>query len=363
MRGHETNQVELFSYIPLESRIPENHHLRPLRELVDAVLARLSKEFDAIYSHTGRPSIPPEMLLRALLLQVVFTIRSEGQLIEHLRFNLLYRWFVGLGPDDQVWDESVFSKNRDRLLEAEISRAFFQEVLKEADSRSLLSKDHFTVDGTLIEAWAGHKTFQSIEAGAMGKNAPSDDPGNPTINFHGEKRTNQTHESQTDWQAHLYRKSRGSESKLCYLGHVLMENRNGLAVDAQLTPANGRAERAAAQTMIERLPARAKRRTLGADKGYDAREFLENIQALGVTPHVARQLHRSSGIDGRTTRHDGYEISQRKRKRVEEIFGWLKTVGLMRKTHFRGADRVGWMFTFSLAAYNLIRIRNLMEAG
>jgi transposase len=360
MRGQTSHQVELFSYIPLESRVPERHPLRKLRELVDPVLERMSKDFDTIYSHTGRPSIAPEMLLRALLLQVIYTIRSEGQLVEHIRYNLLYRWFVGLGADDRVWDETVFSKNRERLLKAEISRLFFQEILKEAESRNLLSPDHFTVDGTLIEAWAGHKSFQAL---GERKKPEDQDPGNPTLNFRGEKRTNQTHESKTDWQARLFKKSQGSESKLCYMGHVLMENRNGLAVDGQITTATGKAERQAAQSMIERLPPQAKRRTLGADKNYDAREFVEGIREWDVSPHVAQQIHRGSAIDERTTRHPGYEVSQRKRKQVEEIFGWLKTVGLMRKTHFRGEDRVGWMFLFALAAYNAIRIRNLLETG
>jgi transposase len=364
MRGHSSRQVELFSYVPLESRVPESHPLRPLRELVERVLERMSKDFDAIYSHTGRPSIPPEQLLKALLLQVLFTIRSESQLMEHIRYNLLYRWFVGLGPDDKIWDETVFCKNRERLLEAEISRLFFQEVLKEAETRNLLSNDHFTVDGTQIEAWAGQKSFRPIGLQAKVDSAVLDkDPGNPTVNFRGEKRTNQTHESTTDWQARLYKKSSGVGARLSYLGHVLMENRSGLAVDAELTTATGRAEREAALSMIERLPTRGGRRTLGADKNYDARSFIEGLREYDMSPHVAQQITRGSAIDERTTRHPGYDVSQRKRKRVEEIFGWLKTVGPIRKTHFRGEDRVGWMFVFAVAAYNLIRIRNLMGIG
>jgi transposase len=363
MRGKTDDQVELFSYIPLESRVPEEHPLRRIRELVDAALARLSKEFDELYSHTGRPSIPPEHLLRALLLQVIFTIRSEGQLIEHIRYNLLYRWFVGLGPDDRVWNETVFSKNRDRLLAGEIARSFFKEVLKEAESRRLLSSDHFTVDGTLIEAWASQKSFRPIEEETSSKKDADNDPGNPTVDFHHEKRSNKTHESKTDWQARLYKKSKNTEAKLCYLGHVLMENRNGLAIDATVTAATGTAEREAAKAMVDCLRERAKRRTLGCDKAYDVKEFAEDLRKRNVTPHIAQQTHRASSIDKRTTRHPGYAVSSRKRKRVEEIFGWLKTVGLMRKTHFRGRDRVDWMFTFALAAYNLIRIRNLELAA
>lgn len=361
MRGQTTDQVELFSYIPLESRVPDDHPLRAIRTVVDAIFQRLSREFDELYSHTGRPSIAPEVLLRALLLQVIFTIRSERQLIENVRYNLLYRWFVGLAADDKVWDETVFSKNRDRLIEGEIARSFFREVLKEADSRKLLSHDHFTVDGTLIEAWAGHKSFKPMGE-VRESSTRDDDQGNPTVNFHGEKRTNKTHESTTDWEAKLYRKSQNAEAKLCFLGHVLMENRNGLAVDSEITAANGTGERDAALKMSERLKEREKRRTVGGDKNYDVKAFAAELRDLNITPHVAQQTHRTSSIDGRTTRHDGYEVSQRKRKRVEEIFGWLKNVGLMRKTHFHGKERVGWMFTFSLAAYNLIRIRNLEVA-
>jgi len=365
MRGQISRQVEMFSYIPLESRVPQHHPLRSIRDLVERVLERLSPEFDKIYSHTGRPSIPPEQLLKALLLQVLFTIRSEVQLVEQIRFNLLYRWFVGLAPDDEVWNETVFTKNRDRLLEAKVAKRFFQEVLEIARQKRLLSKDHFTVDGTIIEAWAGQKSFKpKKENRKQDKEPPADsDSGNPTVNFHGEKRSNDTHESTTDPQCKLFRKSRGTEAKLCYLGHVMMENRNGLAVDARVTEANGTAERDAAMGMAMQLPG-SHRKTIGGDKNYDTKDFAAVLGAFGITPHVAQNEGRRGGsaLDARTTRHAGYEISQRKRKRVEEIFGWLKTIGLMRKPHFRGQKKVGWMFTFALAVYNLVRIRNLSGA-
>jgi len=362
MRGEATEQIEMFSYIPLESRVPESHPLRPIRDLVDGVLKRLSPEFDRIYSTTGRPSIPPEQLLKALLLQVLFTIRSEYQILEHLRFNLLYRWFVGLAPDARLWDETVFSKNRDRLLDGKIAEAFFREVLKEAGDLSLLSEDHFTVDGTLVEAWAGHKSFKPKGQDNSDSQKPPDEGGkNPSVDFHGEKRTNDTHESTTDPESRLFKKSKGSEAKLCYMGHVLMENRNGLAVDSRVTIASGTAERDAALKMAEGLDG-THRKTLGGDKNYDTHDFVDDVRECGVTPHVAQNdKNRKSAIDGRTTRHAGYEVSGRKRKRVEEIFGWMKTIGLMRKTHFRGRARVSWMFTFALGVYNLVRIRNLME--
>jgi IS5 family transposase len=296
--------------------------------------------------------------LRALLLQVLYTIRSERLLMEQLDYNLLFRWFVGLGMDDPVWVPTVFTKNRDRLLEGEVAEAFFALVLEQARRKRLLSNEHFTVDGTLIEAWAGQKSFQRKEAGPPSE--PPDDPGNPTVNFHGEKRSNETHQSTTDPESRLYRKGRGQESKLAYLGHVLMENRNGLVVDTRLTQANGRAEREAALEMLAALPGQ-RRRTVGADKGYDTRDFVAQSREQKVTPHVAQNTSgRRSAIDGRTTEPAGYSVSQRVRKRVEEIFGWLKTVGLTRKTRFRGAARVGWMFTFAAAVYNLVRMRNLL---
>jgi transposase len=358
MRGDGIEpQPHMWSYVPLEQRIPAEHPLRPLRAMVDVVLRELSPQFDQLYSPVGRPSIPPEHLLRALLLQVLYSVRSERLLMEQLDYNLLFRWFVGLAMDDRIWDATVFTKNRDRWLRGDIACAFFARVRAQADQRGLLSDDHFTVDGTLIDAWASLKSFQRPDA----PRTPPDDPGNPTVNFHGERRSNATHASTTDPQALLYRKGAGREAKLCYQGHVLMENRHGLAVDGCLTAANGYGERAAALEMVGPW-AESRRVTLGADKAYDTRDFVEALRGLQVTPHVAQNTsNRSSAIDGRTTRHAGYEVSQQKRKRIEEIFGWLKTIGLMRQTRFRGRRRVGWMFVFSLAVYNLVRIRNLTE--
>jgi transposase len=349
----------MFSYVSPEQRVPKDHPLRPIREMVGAALAELSPRFDEMYSRVGRPSIPPEKLLRALLLQVFYTIRSERLLMEQLDYNLLFRWFVGLEMDDAVWDATVFSKNRERLLEAEIAQAFFEQVLGVAREKKLLSDEHFTVDGTMVEAWAGQKSFKKKGAS---DSAPPDDPGNPSVDFHGEKRTNETHESTTDSEARLFKKAKGQEAKLCYLGHVLMENRNGLVVDTELTQATGTAEREAALSMVKELPG-TRRLTLGGDKNYDVKAFVEDLRDQNVTPHVAQNTtNRSSAIDDRTTRHAGYEISQRIRKRVEEVFGWMKTIGPMGKTKHRGRDRVDWMFTFTAAAYNLIRIRNLTLA-
>jgi len=357
MRGEDRRQGTMFSYVSLEQRVPSNHPLRQLQPMVNQALAELSPRFEELYSRVGRPSIAPEKLLRALLLQVLYTIRSERLLMEQLDYNLLFRWFVGLGMDDPVWVPTVFTKNRDRLLEGEVAEAFFALVLEQARKKRLLSSEHFTVDGTLIEAWAGQKSFRRKEAGPP---EPPDDPGNPTVNFHGEKRSNETHQSTTDPESRLYRKGRGQESKLAYLGHVLMENRNGLVVDTRVTPANGRAEREAALEMLDSMEGR-RRRTVGADKGYATRDFVAQARDLAVTPHVAQNTsRRKSAIDGRTTHPSGYSISQRVRKRVEEIFGWLKTVGLMRKTRHKGVDRVGWMFTFATAVYNLVRMRNLL---
>jgi transposase len=358
MRGDDQEQQgAMWSYVPMERRIPVDHPLRRLRPMVDGALAELSPQFDALYSRVGRPSIAPEKLLRALLLQVLYTIRSERLLMEQLDYNLLFRWFVGLEMDDPIWDATVFTKNRERLLAGDIARAFFDRVVAQARDRGLLSDEHFTVDGTLVEAWASLKSFKRKDAPA----APLDDPGNPTVNFHGERRRNATHASTTDPDARLARKGDTREAKLAYTGHVLMENRNGLAVGGCVIRAAGYAERAAA---LELIGARegGRRATLGADKGYDTRDFIAAVRLLGITPHVAQNTaHRRSAIDARTTRHPGYAISQQRRKRVEEIFGWLKTVGLMRKTRHRGTRRVDWMFTFALAAYNLVRIRNLTE--
>ncbi len=360
MRGQDTQQAGMFSYVSLEERIPADHPLRAIRAMTDRALTALNPLFARLYAPTGRESIPPERLLRALLLQVLYTIRSERQLMEQMHYNLLYRWFVNLEMDDPVWDVTVFTKNRDRLLEGEVARAFFDQVLAQARDDQLLSGDHFTVDGTLIEAWAGHKSFKRKDEPPT---PPQDGTRNPTVDFKQEKRSNATHQSTTDPDSRLFKKSKGSGAQLCYMGHVLMENRNGLAVGARLTQAGGTAERDACLGLLEDLGGN-RRVTLGGDKNYDAHDFVETLRNLNVTPHVAQNdTNRKSAIDGRTTRHPGYGVSMNKRKRVEEIFGWLKTVGVMRKTRHRGTQRVGWMFTFSLAAYNLVRMRNLVPAG
>jgi transposase len=349
----------MFSYLSPEVRVPQDHPLRAIRALVDAVLRDLSPAFDVLYAQVGRPSIPPEKLLRALLLQVLYTMRSERLLMEQLDYNLLFRWFVGLNMDEPVWDATTFSKNRQRLLDGEIAQRFFARILDLARQRDLLSDDHFTVDGALIEAWAGLKSFRPKDS----PRTPPDDPGNPTVNFHGETRRNATHASTTDPQARLYRKGPGREAKLYYMGHVLMENRHGLVIDAKATSATGAAERDTALELIAALPHRD-RITVGADKSYDTRDFVFRLRQMAITPHVAQSTHsRASAIDGRTTHHPGYAVSQRKRKRVEEIFGWLKTIGLMHKTRHRGEPKVNWTFVFATAVYNLIRIRNLAEVA
>jgi len=363
MRGEERQQAKLFSYISPEQRIPPKHPIRTIRQLVDGALRELSPEFDVLYAAGGRPSIPPEQLLRALLLQVLFTVRSERQLMERIDYDLMFRWFVGLELDDSVWDVTVFTKNRDRLLEGEIAHGFFQAVLREAKRRQLLSAEHFTIDGTLVRAWAGQKSFQQRRGR---RRKPTDsDPGNPTVDFHGERRSNTTHESTTDREARLAKKGVGHEAHLAYHGHVLMENRHGLAVGATVTAATGTAERDAAQTLLGQLPRRRGRRTLGADKGYDTRGSVAAWRAFGFTPHVAQNSGRSGGsaIDERTTRHPGYTVSQQKRKRVEEICGWLKNIGLQRQTRLRGTARVAWMFVFATAAYNLVRMTRLLDTG
>ena len=346
----------MFSYVSPEERVPADHPLRPIRKLTDRILESLSPTFDAMYSKMGRRSVAPEKLLRALLLQILYTIRSERMLMEQLDYNLLFRWFVGLNMDDRVWDETVYTKNRDRLLKADVARSFFQLVLGEAQELGLVSSEHFTVDGTLLEACASLKSFKKVDEEAP----PPDDPGNPSVDFHGEKRSNETHRSSTDPDSLLARKGKGKEAKLSYMGHVLMENRNGLAVDAMTTQARGTAERDAALLMAEAIPGHQPV-MLGADKNYDTRDFVAESRNLAVTPHVAQNdKGRRSAIDGRTTWHAGYRISQQKRKRIEEIFGWMKTVGGMRKLRHRGLALVEWMFTLAAAAYNLVRIRNLM---
>lgn len=365
MRGEDRQQQDLFSYGSLEDRVPQDHPLRVVRAMVEEALESLSGEFDKIYGREGRPSIAPERLMRALLLQVLYTVRSERMLMEQLEYNLLFRWFVGLSMNEPVWHPTVFTKNRERLLEGEIAREFFQQVLGQARRQHLLSSEHFTVDGTMIEAWASQKSFQPKKREDDRREPPPSTRGsNPTVNFHRQERSNETHESTTDPEARLYRKSSSAEAKLTYLGHVLTENRHGLIVNTRLTQAHGKAEREAAVEMARQIPGGSQRVTLGADKGYDTRGLVEQLRELKVTPHVAQNTsNRSSAIDERTTRHEGYRVSQRKRKRVEEVFGWMKTVGGMRKTRFRGLERVGWMFTFVAAVYNLVRMRNLAAAA
>ncbi len=358
MRGTDTQQSGMFSYLSPEERVPEKHPLRAIRRMTDEVLKGLSAKFNELYSATGRPSIAPEKLLRALLLQILYTVRSERLLMEQLQYNLLFRWFVGLNMDEPVWVATVFTKNRDRLLEGEIAGLFFSGVLAQGRAADLLSDEHFSVDGTLIEAWASQKSFQRKD---QSEKPPVDDPGNPTVDFHGERRSNETHESTTDADARLARKSGGHEAKLAYCGNVLIENRNGLVVDTELLQANGTAERDAALLMAERIEG-SQRVTVAADKGYDTQEFVREIRGMNVTPHVTQNDKRRGGsaIDERTTRHAGYKVSQVKRKRIEEVFGWLKTVGMLRKTRHRGVHKVGWVFTFAAAAYNLVRMRNLV---
>jgi transposase len=348
----------MFSYLSPEDRIPADHPLRPIRRMTDAILERLSRRLGRLYSAMGRPSIPPEKLLRALLLQGLYTVRSERLLMEQLQYNLLFRWFVGLSMDDPVWDATTFTKNRDRLLDGDIAAAFFQEVLAAAQRAGLVSDEHFTVDGTLLEAWASQKSFRRRDTPP---DTP-DDPGNPTVNFRGDARTNDTHRSTTDADSRLYKKSRGSEAKLAYLGHLLAENRHGLIVDALVTPATGTAERDAALAMLGNLPD-GPRITVSGDKNYDTRDFIRSTREMGITPHVAQYPEterRGSAIDGRTTRHAGYAISQQKRKLVEQAFGWMKTIGPLRKLHHRGGPLVQWNFTFIAAAYNLVRLRTLL---
>jgi transposase len=362
VRGGDERSGELFSYVDLEARVRADHPLRAIRAMVNEALAAMEREFSALYSSVGRPSIPPEKLLRAMLLQAFYSIRSERQLMERLEYDLLFRWFVGLGIDDAVWDHSVFSKNRDRLLEGDIAAKFLAAVLARSQVQKLLSTEHFSVDGTLIEAWASMKSFKPRD----GSDEPPADGGrNNEADFHGHKRSNETHASTTDPDARLYKKGPGKEAKLCFIGHGLMENRSALLVDACLTPADGHAERVAGLHMIEPRADRPRAITLGADKGYDTQDFVNELRSMKVTPHVAQNMSgRRSAIDGRTTRHRGYAVSQRLRKRIEEAFGWIKTVAGREKTRFRGVGRVGWAFTFAAAAYNLMRLPKLLaETG
>ena len=357
MRGTDHQQSDMFSYLSPEQRVRCDHPLRAIRRMADLALESMSKRFDALYAKLGRPSVAPEKQLRAQLLQMLYSVRSERLLMEEIDYSVLFRWFVGMNLDEPVWDVTVFTKNRDRLLDGDVAREFLCEVVKQAQAQNLMSDEHFTVDGTLIEAWASLKSFQRKDE----KSTPPDDPANPSVDFHGEKRSNQTHESSTDPEALLARKGTGKEAKLSYNGNLLVENRHGLIVTAELFQANGSAERDAALVMLERIPGQH-RVTVGADKAYDTRDFVHECRHLQVTPHVARNTKRSGGsaIEGRTTRHQGYTISQRKRKRIEESFGWLKTIALMRKVRHRGIHKVGWVFTFAAAAYNLVRMRPLL---
>lgn len=357
MRGSDERSGVLFSYVDLEARVPRGHPLRIIRVIVNDALAGLSSGFHALYARIGRPSIPPEQLLRALLLQAFYSIRSERQLMERLEFDLLFRWFVGLGIDDPVWNHSTFSKNRDRLLAGDVAAEFLAQVLDQPRVRRLLSSEHFSVDGSLVEAWASMKSFR-----------PNDDPGddpqsgsrNDMRDFHGERRSNDSHVSATDPDARLYRKGPGQEAKLCFVGHVLMENRHGLVVDAELTRASGHAERLAALAMLDRLPT-VSPITLAADRGFDARDFVMELRERRVTPHIAQNTSgRRSAIDRRTTRHPGYGASQRVRKRIEEAFGWIKTIAGQSRTKLHGLARVRWSFTLAAAAYNLVRLPRLL---
>lgn len=357
MRGTDYQQSHMFSYLSPEVRVSKDHPLRAIRSMVEEVLRELSPQFDGMYAREGRPSIAPEKLLRAQLLQMLYSIRSERLLMEEIDYSILFRWFVGLNLDEEVWDATVFTKNRDRLLEAEVAKQFLAQVVEQGRAQGLTSNEHFTVDGTLLEAWAGVKSLQRRE----GKKPPSDDdPGNPTVNFHGEERSNQTHECKTDPQAKMARKGAGKEAKLSYSGNLLVENRNGLIVNALVWEANGRAERDTALLMLEQIPGN-RRVTVGGDKGFDTAGFVAECRHMQVTPHVAQNEGRRGGsaIDLRTTRHPGFRISQRKRKRIEECFGWLKTIALLRKVRHRGLCKVDWVFTFACAAYNLVRLRNL----
>jgi transposase len=352
VRGPDEQTGDMFSYLSPEQRVRPNHPLRAIRTMTDEVLRELSPRFRRMYSDVGRPSIPPEQLLRALLLQALYTVRSERLLMEEIDYSILFRWFIGLSLDEPIWSPTTFSKNRDRLLNGDIASAFFDAVLRQAREAALLSDEHFTVDGTLLEAWAGLKSFQRTDAGPT---QPPDDPGNPTVNFHGETRTNETHTSTTDPDAQLYRKGGGKEAKLTYMGHVLLDNRHGLVTNVCATAATGKAEREAALLLLTTVP---RATTVGADKSYDVPSFVAGVRDLGITPHVAQKI-RGSAMTDDVTAEPGYAVSQRKRKLIEQVFGWMKTVGGLRKLRHRGGELVDWIVTFTAAAYNLIRLRRL----
>ena len=353
MRGSDEQTSHMFSYVVPEHRVRPDHPLRAIRRMTDEALVTLSPRFDRMYADMGRPSIPPEQLLRALLLQSLYTIRSERLLMEEIDYSILFRWFVGLGMDDEIWSPTTFSKNRDRLLDGDVAAAFFDAVVGQARQAGVLSDEHFTVDGTLLDAWASLKSFRPTDARPT---EPPDDPGNPTVNFHGESRRNDTHRSTTDPDAMLARKGTGREAKLSYAGHVLLDNRHGLVANVCVTAATGTAEREAALLLLGEA---AHAVTVGGDKGFDVRSFVEQVRALGITPHVAQKA-KYTAIDGRTTRHRGYAISQRKRKLVEQVFGWMKTIGGLRKLRHCGGELVDWIVTFTAAAYNLVRLRTLL---
>jgi transposase len=353
MRGPDEQNGGMFSYVVPEARVRPDHPLRPIRRMTDEAFAALSPQFTKLYSDMGRPSIPPEQLLRALLLQYLYTIRSERLLMEEIDYSVLFRWFIGLGMDDAIWSPTTFSKNRDRLLKGDVAAAFFDAVLVQARAANLLSDEHFTVDGTLLESWASLKSFRPKDDESS---TPPDDPGNPTVDFHGASRRNDTHESTTDPDARLARKGQGKEAKLSYAGHVLLDNRHGLVSNVCVTAATGTAERDAALLLLAEAP---RATTVGADKLFDVASFVAALRARGITPHVARKA-KQSAIDGRTTRHDGYAISQQRRKLIEQVFGWMKTVGGLRKLRHRGGELVDWNVTFAAAAYNLVRLRTLL---
>jgi transposase len=381
MRGEEVRQPSFVFLGPLEERIPQDHPLRPIRKMTDRALSALSPLFDKIYAEAGRPSIPPEYLLRALLVQVLYAIPSERRLCEHLEFNLLFRWFVGLDLNEPVWHPTTFTQNRERLLAGEVAEAFFSEVKKQAEAGKLLSREHFSLDGTLVEAAASLKSFRPKEEGGdeegpgpdhspkAGDLSPAEAAAgagrdrNPSVDFHGERRRNDTHASKTDPEALLAKHSAGEAARLAYAGHLLTENRNGLIVQADLSRATGTAERETGVQLVKKeRKQREGRLTVAADKNYDTKDFVRELRTMTVTPHVARK-DKFSAIDGRTTTWEGYAISQKKRKLVEEAFGWMKTVGLLHKLRHRGQAKARWVFQFTAAAYNLVRMRSLLAGS